>query len=83
MDGEILFISHRIPFPPNRGDKIRSHHILRRLARMAPVHVVCFADDEADLAEEVELATLSASYLLRRRTKSLPLAGALWRAASR
>ena len=32
MSGEILFLSHRIPFPPNRGDKIRSHHVLRHLA---------------------------------------------------
>ena len=39
MSGEILFLSHRIPFPPNRGDKIRSHHVLRHLASLAPVHV--------------------------------------------
>lgn len=75
MSQEILFLSHRIPFPPNRGDKIRSHHILRRLARMAPVHVGCFADDHADLAEEVELASLSHSYHLARRSKPLVLAG--------
>lgn len=75
MSTEILFLSHRIPFPPNRGDKIRSHHILRRLARMAPVHVGCFADDHADLAEEVELASLSHSYYLARRSKPLVLAG--------
>jgi hypothetical protein len=35
---------------------------------MAPVHVGCFADDHADLAEEVELASLSHSYRLVRRT---------------
>lgn len=75
MSQEILFLSHRIPFPPNRGDKIRSHHILRRLARMAPVHVGCFADDHADLAEEVELASLAHSYHLARRSKPLVLAG--------
>lgn len=75
MSSEILFLSHRIPFPPNRGDKIRSHHILRRLARMAPVHVACFADDHADLAEEVELASMAHSYRLARRTKPLVLAG--------
>lgn len=72
---EILFLSHRIPFPPNRGDKIRSHHILKRLARIAPVHVGTFADDESDMAEEVELATLARSYRLVRRTKPLILAG--------
>ena len=75
MSAEILFLAHRIPFPPNRGDKIRSHHILRRLARIAPVHVGCFADDDADLAEEVELASLCRSYRLMRRTKPLVLAG--------
>jgi len=75
MTGEILFLAHRIPFPPNRGDKIRSHHILRRLARMAPVHVACFADDDGDQAEEVELAALSHSYRLVRRSKSLAWAG--------
>ena len=72
---EILFLAHRMPFPPNRGDKIRSHHVLKRLARMAPVHVACFADDAADLAEEVELATLAHSYKLVRRSKPLVWAG--------
>jgi sugar transferase (PEP-CTERM/EpsH1 system associated) len=73
--GEILFLGHRIPFPPNRGDKIRSHHVLRRLARIAPVHVGCFADDDGDAGQEVELANLAASYCLLRRSKPLALAG--------
>jgi len=47
---EILFLAHRIPFPPNRGDKIRSWHVLRTLAGMAKVHLACFADDEPDAA---------------------------------
>ncbi|MEA3018082.1 MAG: hypothetical protein QOI38_2804 [Sphingomonadales bacterium] len=50
MRPEILFLAHRIPFPPNRGDKIRSWHLLQRLARSARVHLACFADDEADAA---------------------------------
>ncbi len=75
MSREILFIGHRIPFPPNRGDKIRSHHVLKELVRLAPVHVACMADDDADLAEEVELAAIARSYRLVRRTKPLALAG--------
>jgi polysaccharide biosynthesis protein PslH len=75
MSGEILFLSHRIPFPPNRGDKIRSHHVLKRLAELAPVHVATLADDEADFAEEPELARLAASHCLVRRSKPLVLAG--------
>lgn len=46
---EILFLAHRIPWPADRGEKIRSHHILKRLCEMAPVHVGTFADDERDL----------------------------------
>ena len=29
---QILFLAHRLPFPPDRGDKIRSHHVLKALA---------------------------------------------------
>lgn len=75
MRQEVLFLAHRIPFPPDRGDKIRSHHILKRLARLAPVHVATFADGDADMAEEVELATLAHSYHLAQRSKPLAMAG--------
>lgn len=59
--GEILFLCHRVPFPPDRGDKIRSHAILRHLAGMAPVHVGCFADDARDMGFAEDLATIAAS----------------------
>lgn len=72
---EILFLSHRIPFPPNRGDKIRSHNLLKRIAQIAPVHVATFAEDDADMAEEVELAGVAKSYRLIHRSKPLVLAG--------
>jgi sugar transferase (PEP-CTERM/EpsH1 system associated) len=73
--GEILFLAHRVPFPPDRGDKIRSHHLLKALAALAPVHVACFADDEADAAQEGEVAALAASHCLVSRAKPLALAG--------
>ncbi|HEX8380880.1 MAG TPA: TIGR03087 family PEP-CTERM/XrtA system glycosyltransferase [Allosphingosinicella sp.] len=50
MMGELLFLAHRIPFPPDRGDKIRTFHELRHLARLGRVNLACFADDEADAA---------------------------------
>ena len=46
--GEILFLAHRIPYPPDRGDKMRSWHLLKHLGRIATVHLGTFADDEAD-----------------------------------
>lgn len=72
---EILFLAHRIPFPPDRGDKIRSHHILRRLAKLAPVHVGTFADDEGDEDARADLEALAATSLVVDRIKPLPLAG--------
>ncbi|OYU35862.1 TIGR03087 family PEP-CTERM/XrtA system glycosyltransferase [Novosphingobium sp. PASSN1] len=71
---EILFLAHRVPFPPDRGDKIRSNHLLRRIAEIAPVHVGALADDAADMAQEHELAALAASHCLVRRSAPLPLA---------
>ena len=47
---QLLFLAHRIPYPPDRGDKIRSWHLLRHLSGFARVHLGCFADDEADAA---------------------------------
>ena len=59
---EILFLAHRVPWPPDRGDKIRSFHILKKLQSMAPVHVGAFADNARDVecaeAERTGLASL-------------------------
>jgi sugar transferase (PEP-CTERM/EpsH1 system associated) len=70
-----LFLAHRLPFPPDRGDKIRSYNILKGLAGIAPVHVGCFADGPGDMALEPELAALAASYCMPLRSKPLPAAG--------
>jgi sugar transferase (PEP-CTERM/EpsH1 system associated) len=45
---EILFLSHRIPYPPDKGDKIRSYHLLRALAAEHTVHLGTFVDDAKD-----------------------------------
>ena len=47
---EILFLAHRVPFPPDRGDKIRSWNLLRHLAGLGRVHLGCLADDDAEAA---------------------------------
>ena len=45
---DLLFLSQRIPFPPNKGDKIRSFHVLNHLSRSWRVHLGCFIDDPED-----------------------------------
>lgn len=73
--GEILFLPHRMPYPPDRGDKIRSHHLLRALADIAPVHVGCFADDARDMGFSDELASVAASQCVVLRDRSRLSAG--------
>ena len=45
---EMLFLAHRLPYPPDKGDKIRSWYLLRHFAATRRVHLGCFVDDPAD-----------------------------------
>ena len=44
----LLFLCHRIPFPPNKGDKIRSFNMLKELAKHYEVYLGAFVDDSYD-----------------------------------
>lgn len=44
----LLYLVHRIPFPPNKGDKVRSFNILRHLAKTHRVFLGAFIDQGAD-----------------------------------
>lgn len=80
--GETLFIAHRIPFPPDRGDKIRSHHLLKALAALGPVHVATLGETDTDFEAESLLNEVAASYCLVKRP-GLMLAGLRALAAGR
>ncbi len=45
---DILYLTHRIPYPPNKGDKIRSFHLLKHLCKNYRVHLGTFVDDKDD-----------------------------------
>ena len=67
---KLLFLAHRIPYPPNKGDKIRSYHELRALTeRGHEVHLLAFADDANDLDYQVDLARFCASVRIVRLRK--------------
>lgn len=46
---EAIFIAHRLPFPPNKGEKLRAYHFLKFLASRYPTHLLCHIDEERDL----------------------------------
>ena len=48
MKPALLLLCHRIPFPPNKGDKIRAYHLLKFLAEHYDVHLGSFIDDPLD-----------------------------------
>ncbi len=64
----LLYLVHRIPYPPTKGDKVRSYNMLKFLAGRYRVHLGAFMDDEADfehlgalreLCEECHLVRLN------------------------
>src|SRR5581483_11961237 len=46
----ILFLAHRLPYPPNKGDKIRSFWELKAMSSRHEVDLCCFYDDKQDAA---------------------------------
>jgi sugar transferase (PEP-CTERM/EpsH1 system associated) len=46
---KILFLAHRAPFPPDKGDKIRAFHLLEHLAARHEIWLGAGADDPADM----------------------------------
>ena len=63
----LLFLTHRIPYPPNKGDKIRSYRLLRFLAARYGVHLGTFIDREED---RVLQPALGHSYKRSPRTRA-------------
>ena len=55
---DLLFLSHRIPYPPDKGEKIRAWHMLEALARSHDIHLGCFIDDPADWAHLAHMRTV-------------------------
>ena len=73
----LLFLAHRMPFPPNKGDKVRSHAFLRHLCTRYRVFLGAFVDDAADWLHVQALKRMCAGVHVepivpwRRRLRSL------------
>lgn len=73
MPPAILFLAHRAPWPPDRGDRIRSWHLFEALRQIAPVHVAALADNETDAAvARAKMEPLAASVRIAVRRASRP-----------
>jgi sugar transferase (PEP-CTERM/EpsH1 system associated) len=77
----VLYLVHRLPYPPNKGDKVRSFNLLKHLAKKHRVYLGTFVDDPDD---EVHLevvrgycADMHVARLSPRAAKLRSLAGLL------
>jgi sugar transferase (PEP-CTERM/EpsH1 system associated) len=69
---QILYIVHRVPYPPDRGDRIRSFHILEFLSKRADIHLATLAD------ESVSSDTMQALHSRCKRVAVERLSKARW-----
>lgn len=67
----ILYLAHRIPYPPNKGEKIRAFHQIQHLARNHKVHLCSFVDDPSDLPHGETLGAYCASVDIVYRSNTL------------
>ena len=53
---KILFLSHKIPFPPNRGDRIPSFFRMKHLSKKNDLSIAfpCFYEEELKLTDEIK-----------------------------
>lgn len=68
----ILFLVHRVPHPPDKGDRIRSFHLLKHLSKLGRVHLATFAD------EPVSPASIRLLESLTERIAVFPVGGGRW-----
>ena len=54
----VLFLTHRLPYAPNRGDRIRAFHIVRTLAAAVDMDVVSLVHDQEEAAQVGTLEAL-------------------------
>jgi sugar transferase (PEP-CTERM/EpsH1 system associated) len=66
---DVLYLVHRVPYPPDKGDRIRAFQLLRYLSARAHVHLACLADEP--VAED----TLTVLRRYARRVAVIPLGG--------
>ncbi len=55
----VLMLTHRLPYPPDRGDRIRSYHLLKHLSRHFDLAVACVSDEPVWLQHHQLLRTMA------------------------
>lgn len=62
----VLILTHRIPFPPNRGDRIRAYHLVEFLSHRAEVYLGSVSDEPWEYSQRDALESLCQSVFFAR-----------------
>src|SRR5205809_1036414 len=82
----VLMLTHRLPYPPDRGDRIRSYHLLQLLSRHFDLSVACTSDEPVwlqhhqllrTMARQVTIQPISNGYSRVRGLSALATGGAI------
>src|SRR5262249_39179998 len=57
----VLFLTHRLPYAPNRGDRVRAYHLLRLLSARPEVDLLSLVHDAEEASHAGDLASMAAS----------------------
>ena len=73
---KVLVLTHRVPYVPDRGDRIRAYYLLRALSVFADVSLFSFAHDAEELAAAGRVPFVRRSVALRASRPLNALRGA-------
>jgi len=62
----VLFLTHRLPYAPNRGDRLRAYHEIRLVSAHAEVHLASLVHDDDEASHVDDLRTMCASVTVGR-----------------
>lgn len=65
----VLLLTHRVPYPPDRGDRIRAYHLLKLLSRHFEVGLACVSDEEVTVEQRQVLSQLAGRVSIQRTNK--------------
>ena len=55
----LLMLTHRMPYPPDRGDRIRSYHLLKMLSKHFDIALACTSNEPSWLQHHQLLSTMA------------------------
>jgi len=65
----ILFICQRVPFPPNRGDRITTWNFIRHLSKNHQIHLFCLSQDKSEAHKKSELEKLCTTVHIQYKSR--------------